>query len=235
MADGKPVPKPESALGDLARLIVRTTMQPEYERHETNHFIQSIAGALYELFRNTHEHARHDLAGNFIKRSLRAVQARRHSITPQVLARIAEDTPAIEAYCRRLQPRRGRTQLQLLELSVLDSGPGLAARWLGRTLLREDRGRVELEAVMNCFEKGASTKPRPGAGMGLPNLIGLARRSNGFLRLRTGAQSLYADLGLERDASFGSAPNLQPLHGDRIIAKASGTLWSLLLPIKEAG
>lgn len=231
--DGKPAPKPESGLGDLARLIVRTTMHGENERGETAHLIQPLAGTLYELFRNTHEHARHDLAGNFIKRSLRAVQARRHSITPQVLARISEDTPAIEAYCRRLQPRRGRAQLQLLELSVLDSGPGLAARWLGRALTRQDRGGVELEAVMSCFAKGASTKPRPGAGMGLPNLIGVARKSNGFLRLRTGTQSLCADLGLERNAPFGSAPDLQPLHGDRIISKASGTLWTLLLPINE--
>ena len=234
VTDGKPEPKPESGLGDLAGLIVRTTMHAEYERGETAHLIQPLAGTLYELFRNTHEHARHDLVGNFIKRSLRTVQARRHSITPQALARIAEDTPAIEAYCRRIQPRRGRKQLQLLELSVFDSGPGLAARWLGRNIGVDERGAVELDAVMNCFAKGASTKPRPGAGMGLPNLIGIARKSNGFLRLRTGTQSLCADLGLERHKPFGSPPILQPLHGDRIIAKASGTLWTLLLPISEA-
>lgn len=231
--DGKPTPKPESGLSDLAGKIARATMPAEQARGETADLELALAGALYELFRNTHEHARHDLAGNFIKRSLRAVQARRHPITPQALARIAEDTPALAAYCRRLQPRPGRAQLQLLEVSVLDSGPGLAARWLGRELTAADRGAVELDAVKACFAKGASTKPRPGAGMGLPNLIGVGRKSNGFLRLRTGAQSLGADLGAEGDQPLGTAPGLEALHGDRIIARAAGTLWTLLLPIRE--
>lgn len=231
--DEKPTLKPESGLGDLAAAIIRATMPLEEERGETGHLTQPLAGAIYELFRNTEEHARRDLAGNFVKRSIRAVHARRHSISPSALTRIAEDTPAIAAYCRRLQPRRGRAQLQLLELSILDSGPGLAARWLGRLLRPEDRGAIEREAVMSCFEKGASTKPRPGAGMGLPNLIAVARNSNGFLRLRTGSQSLCADLGLEAAEPFATIPRLQPFHGDRIIARASGTLWTLLLPIIE--
>ena len=231
--DGKPTPKPESGLSDLAGKIARATMPAEQARGATADLELALAGALYELFRNTHEHARHDLAGNFIKRSLRAVQARRHPIAPQALARIAEDTPALAAYCRRLQPRPGRAQLQLLEVSVLDSGPGLAARWLGRELTAADRGDVELNAVKACFAKGASTKPRPGAGMGLPNLIGVGRKSNGFLRLRTGAQSLGADLGVQGDQPLGTAPELEALHGDRIIARATGTLWTLLLPIRE--
>lgn len=232
VTDGKPTPKPESGLSDLTGKIARATMPAEQARGETAELEMALAGALYELFRNTHEHARHDLAGNFIKRSLRAVQARRHPITPQALARIAEDTPALAAYCRRLQPRPGRAQLQLLEVSVLDSGPGLAARWLGRELTAADRGCVELDAIKACFAKGASTKPRPGAGMGLPNLISVGRRSNGFLRLRTGAQSLGADLGAEGDQPLGTAPGLGALHGERIIARASGTLWTLLLPIR---
>lgn len=231
--DSKPTPKPESGLSDLTGKIARATMPAEQARGETAELELALAGALYELFRNTHEHARHDLAGNFIKRSLRAVQARRHSITPRALARIAEDTPALAAYCRRLQPRPGRAQLQLLEVSVLDSGPGLAARWLGRELTAADRGGVELDAVKACFAKGASTKPRPGAGMGLPNLIDVGRKSNGFLRLRTGAQSLCADLGAEGEQPLGTTPGLVALHGERIIARASGTLWTLLLPIRE--
>ncbi len=232
--DDKPHPKPESALGDLVRLIVKTTMANEYERGDATKLLNPLSGAIYELFRNTHEHARHDLAGNFLARSLRVVHARRHSITPQALASIADDVPPIAEYCRRLRTRTGRAQLQLLELSVLDSGPGLAARWLGRQATSDAPPGSEKQAVLDCFERGASTKPRPGAGMGLPNLIAIGRKANGFLRLRTGAQSMYADLGLERDQPFGSLPTLSPLHGERSIARAAGTLWSLILPINEA-
>ncbi|WP_242154520.1 hypothetical protein [Sphingomonas sp. BAUL-RG-20F-R05-02] len=231
--DEKPTPKPESSLGDLVGEILQATMPLEHGRGETKHLVEPLAGAIYELFRNTHEHARHDLAGNVLKRSIRAIHARRHPIDPGALARVAADTPAIATYCRRLRPTRGRAQLQLLEVSVMDSGPGLAARWLGRSLGPQDRGAVERGAVMECFESGASTKPRPGAGMGLSNLIAVGRASNGFLRLRTGAQSLCADLGLEAAEAFATVPRLAPLHGERRIARVSGTLWTLLLPIDE--
>jgi hypothetical protein len=232
-SDEKAHPKPESALGDLVRLIFKTTMAAEYQRGDATKLFSPLGGALYELFRNTHEHARHDLAGNFLARSLRVVHARRHSITPQALASMAHDVPPLADYCRRLRTRTGRAQLQLLELSVLDSGPGLAGRWLGRQVTPKDPPGTERKAVLECFESGASTKPRPGAGMGLPNLIAIGRKANGFLRLRTGAQSLYADLGVERDQPFGSGATLEPLHGDRLIARAAGTLWSLVLPINE--
>lgn len=232
-SEDKPHPKPESALGDLVRLIVKTTMASEYTRGDTSKLINSLSAAIYELFRNTHEHARHDLAGNFLARSLRVVHARRHSITPQALTSIADDVPPIAEYCRRLRTKTGRAQLQLLELSVLDSGPGLAARWLGRQPASDDPPGTERQAILECFERGASTKPRPGAGMGLPNLIAIGRNANGFLRLRTGSQSMYADLGLERNQPFGSLPTLNPLHGGRPIARAAGTLWSLILPINE--
>lgn len=233
-SDEKPHPKPESDLGDLVRSILKATMTAEYKRGDADKLINPLGGALYELFRNTHEHARHDLAGNFLGRSLRAVHARRHPITPQALASIAADVPPLAEYCTRLRTRTGRAQLQLLEISVLDSGPGLAARWLGRQITSDDTRDIERQAVLDCFERGASTKPRPGAGMGLPNLIAIGRKANGFLRLRTGRQSLYADLGSERDRPFGTLPNLGPLHGERQIAKAAGTLWSLILPINEA-
>lgn len=229
-ADGEPRIKAATALRNLARLILAETMPNETERGLTDDLVQPISEAVHELIRNTDEHARTDLAGNRLGRSLRLLQARRHLIGSEVLNRVAADTPAIHAYCQRLRPPGRGKQLQLIEISVLDSGPGLASRYANRAFERRDYDE-ELDCVRECFEKSTSSKPRSGAGLGLPNVIALLRRSNGFLRLRTGRQSLFADLGLEQGQDYGVAPNLQQLGTNRLTARASGTLFTLLFPV----
>lgn len=232
--NGEPEVRPESELGDLVELILKTTLLAEHTNGKTMHLVQPLTSAIYELFRNTDEHARLDLAGNLLNRSLRIVHARRHSINPSALKTIAADVPPLATYCTRLQPSAGKAQLQLLELSILDSGPGIASRWQGRDRSGRNAAAAEFEAILHCMKIGTSTKRHPGAGMGLPNLIATARKSNGFLRLRSGSQSLYADLGIESDRPFGALPDLKPLHGSRVPSRAAGTLWSLILPVNEA-
>jgi hypothetical protein len=230
--DQQPQVKRASAMRDLSRLIIATTMATESGRGMTAELVEPISEAIYELFRNTDEHARFDLQGNLVGRSLRILQARRHSISAEVLRQANADAPAIGAYCQRLQPQAGRRQIHLLELSVSDSGPGLGARYAGRSFARTERAE-EYQAVLECFRKSTSTKARAGAGLGLPNVVALLRKANGFMRLRTGRQSLFADLGLEQDRLYGEPPNLGRMFPERQIAPAAGTLYTLLFPVAE--
>lgn len=220
----------ESAFRDVGRLMLRATM-PETARSTVEPRLYSAIGdALYELFRNTDDHARTDIRGDYLRRSIRGIQARRHALLPADLDRAVQDSPPLLSYCQRRQVREGRSHLQLIEFSVFDSGPGLASRWLGRPAAGREE---ELIAINACFERHSSTKSIRGRGMGLPIVIAALRERDGFLRVRTGRHSLYADLGQEREAAFGTPPELQQWSRKGDVPQASGSLFTFLFPLED--
>ncbi len=188
-----------------------------------------LADALYELFRNNDEYGRLDEHGNQVGKSVRGIHARRQSISRTALAQMVEASRPLADYCARLIPRENRRDIQLLEVSVFDAGPGYAAHWLGRPLADIDRDE-ELAAIRTCFGKHASRKTNSAAGMGLCTVVDILRRRGGFLRLRTGRHSLFADLVSERELAYGEPPNLRHWQEYRL-APALGTLFTFLLPL----
>ncbi|QYE37247.1 hypothetical protein KZX46_21680 (plasmid) [Polymorphobacter sp. PAMC 29334] len=213
----------------VAELILQHTVPDYFPAREDHDLRIGIADALYELFRNTDEYGRADEHGNSIGRSIRGLHARRQAISRTGLAKMVEASRPLADYCDRLEPRGKRRDIQLLELSVFDSGPGYAPHWLGRPLADITR-EEELEAIETCFDKHATRKANSTAGMGLSTVVDILRRRNGFMRLRTGRQSLYADLGLQVDQTYGAPPKLSPWQDFRL-APAAGTLFTFLLPL----
>ena len=223
--------RPAKAFKDLAKVLLGTVMTSGMVGTMPQGLPDAIGDALYELFRNTHQHALTDVRGDHLRRSVRGIHARRHSLDPAVLSEMLEGSPPLHQYSTRRRARAGRRHVELVEFSVFDSGPGMAARWLGRET--PDR-QEELQAVTECFERHGSSQSNRGRGIGLPIVIAALRERNGFLRLRTGRQSLYADLGEEADAPFGKSPTLRAWPGGRPVARASGTLMTFLLPVEDA-
>lgn len=212
----------------VADLVLEQTIQ-DYLAPTDLDIKTGLADALYELFRNTDEYARTDENDNLVRRSLRGLHARKQAISRPGLAKMVEASPSLAAYCSRLAPRPGRRDIQLLEVSVFDAGPGYAPRWLQRPLAEISR-EEELEAIHTCFAKHATRKSNSTAGMGLCTVVDILRRGDGFMRLRTGRQSLFADLALETDRAYGELPELRPWQAARL-APAAGTLFTFLLPL----
>lgn len=232
--DGVPRLRDTSAFKDLAVQIMTATVSRSLEATLPLDTRNVLAAALYEMFRNTEEHGRLDDRGNQLRRSLRGIHARRHAIEPGTMADIVGTFEPLANWARRLpKPRADSRDAQMLELSVFDSGPGFAARWSGRPL--DTIGpQEEIDAVIKCFSKHGSSKARSAAGLGLCNLVDLLRAKGGFLRLRTGRRSLYADLSLERDRRYGEPPGLRPwTAGVGDPARVAGTVVTLLLPLAQ--
>ncbi len=212
----------------IGRLVSRT-----YRRNLPGGFERTIAIALHELIRNTDEHARTDDRRNTRRRSVRGFQARKHSLTPDSLANITAASPPLHAYCADLMPaREGNAQAQLIELSVFDTGPGLASSLTGKPLA-ELTIAEELLEVRRCFARNVSRKQTSSSGLGLPNLAKALTEAGGFMRLRTGRCALHSNFVQDPVTEFGALPYLrnwfEEVHETPPVA---GTLFTLIFPLK---
>ena len=105
--------------------------------------------------------------------------------------------------------RATNLQIQLIRCRYSIPEPGYAASITGRSLASLTL-EEEARAVRDCFMKHATRKEQARSGLGLCNVVDILRDHGGFLRLRTGRQSLYADLassGTRHTARFPTSAN----------------------------
>lgn len=216
---------------DLAYWLLIGAVPREYHDLFDAEAGEALGGMLFEIFKNTQDHALADIYGDVLDISIRAIKTNHHAITPEGMQRIVEEFEPLASYCNTLAPPEGAHQTHLFELSVLDSGPGFASTW---TSLPIEELSLEQEetAVRECFGRG-SAKGESRFGEGLPHVLRLLKRQQGFLRLRTGRLSLYADFselgdadnaGLLRRYHAADAPELAPV---------SGSLLTILIPMRR--
>lgn len=217
---------------------------------------EALTTIISETFRNTHDHARQEVDRSNVRDSVRGIFARFYSM--KQIADLAvkgephTHSPALR-YARNFLPRQQAPGVRpvptlsvggLLELSILDSGPGMAAKWLGR-----DVGDVpvqkQLDAVMECFEKGRTTTGTQGRGYGLAKVLLKLKELHGFMAVRSNQIHVYRQFAAQRDfASTETADGMtmpDPVFLDwrRGVSKmpsacrpVRGTLISFLLPME---
>ncbi len=220
------------AFNQFASAVVKELVPTELSHSVPDGFAHALGGALHELFRNTEEHGRVNDRGDVPAKSVRGFHARRHSVTPDTVAVLAAEAKPLSDYVARLRPARaGNRDIQLIELSVFDTGPGMAPSLSGRPLASINPVE-ELDLVRQCFRENVSRKSLSSAGLGLPTVIDLLRERGGFLRLRTGRLGLFCDLGLEDQKPFGEPPELRAWSGPEVeLAPVAGTLFTLMFPL----
>jgi len=216
----------------LAAWLARQTIPKGYSDLGASD-AEALGGMLYEIFKNTEDHALTDRNGDRLKLSIRAIKTAHLSPAADDLERIVGDFEPLATYCAGLRPRPGGNQVHLFEFSILDSGPGFAQSWTKRPLA-DLNAEEEETAVKECFGQG-SAKPYRHAGQGLPHVIRLLRKEGGFLRLRTGRLSLFADFSQPADLEDADVrlEKWNPPDGGPLTA-AAGTLITILIPMRRA-
>ena len=191
---------------------------------------EAIGAMLYELFKNTEEHAMYDSAGDLLAVSVRALSARHHAATPEIFSRIVGEFAPLQAYCETLEHPADAAHAHLFELSVMDAGPGFAVSWTGR-----DLGSLTLDeeerAVRECFGTG-SVKGSDQFGQGLPHVLRMLQRQGGFLRLRTGRHSFFVDYSTRTSLDGEALQRHDPVAG-RAWAAVAGSLITILIPMRR--
>lgn len=207
--------------------------------------LTSAARIIYEAFLNTHEHAQTDFRGDILSRSVRGVLVGKRTIDINTLVQSAVSHKPLQKYFKNWRVTHDQQKALFMDLSVFDSGSGLAQTWLANKGQIE-RGiiedgiplDVEYDAVQDCLRKGFTTKRSYTSGNGLYRIMEVVRRAGGYLRIRTGRLSLIRAFPMDtisvdvndimmEDALNGGRP-AQPL------AWAEGTTISVLLPLNRS-
>lgn len=206
-----------------------------------------LSGLVYQLFLNADEHGSFDETGERYEVGLRGLAIR---LTPvpdlKSLVQYAGDDTALKAYLIKLAILgKGKERdvlageklpsgpIQLLEVSVFDTGPGLGLRWLsekeGRRSYAEISHEEELDAVRTCFQKHATTKASQFKGQGLSMALMALKSLDAFMTLRTGRLSLYQDLSRSDTTEFQPKNRFPKLRRPPEIA---GTGYSICVRVK---
>lgn len=233
---------------DIADLLAACfeAVGPDFRRAVGAKLVTSAASLVYEAFLNTHEHAQADFRGDRLARSVRGVLVGYRSVAVAALAAAAGRSAPLLRHFEDWRPDHPDAQhAQFMDISIFDSGSGLAQTWLARQsglargIVEEAIPlEVEFQAVLACLRKGGTTKIGDTSGNGLYRIMEVVRQAGGFIRIRSGR------LSLGRAFEVG-APALDPadvfvhdmLDGGRPIkprAWAEGTTLSVLLPLNRS-
>lgn len=226
-----PIVRDEKYFRVLCEWIFRSIIPPAFLPDLRDYDPEAVGSLLHEVFENTDEHATRDLEGNILKKSVRGFFVRRHWLSPTEIEKLTEGYPPLRAFCESI-PALADAKRQLIEVSVFDSGPGLAQR-LRRKSLSALSTKEEFDAVQDCFRAGVTTKTHSGHGIGLRYVIRLLQQKKGFMRIRTGRLSLFADLSSVGAAEEEHMPRLMDASGSdlRRVGRVRGTLLTFLIPL----
>ncbi len=196
--------------------------------------LAAISSVLFQLFKNADVHTVVDEKGDIYKKSMRGLMLRRVSLRA---------TSEIEDYAGKdrkltaflIRNSTGDASGAFVEISIFDTGPGLAARWLGKSskasvLLEKIPFEEELEATKKCFELHATTQATVGHGDGLAIALKALSQLGAFMSLRTGRVFLYQDF-----SNAETQNQFSPEHRFRQtpqLAATGGTSYTICIPVR---
>lgn len=195
--------------GDIRVVIqdILVNLAPHWSGRYLREVSESLAHLVRELVENSDWWARVDHRGVEYAKGIRAVTCRLVDIDNDNLPLFAGQNTHLHSYLQHslMGHERSREEppssnpnivrrLNFLELSMVDSGPGLARRWLAnrpenkQSVERLDEISLieEENAVIECFKKWKTSSGNTLRGVGLFSIASLLRKRQGFLRLRTG-------------------------------------------------
>lgn len=158
--------------------------------------IAALTTVIYELFKNTEDHATHDVSGADLLNSVRGIYAQYHtrdSIGSRIDSKsVAHPSPSLAFVESTLSDKRrpAKAVSGVLEISVFDSGPGMAARWSARDV-SADSADEQMSYVLACFKKGQTSTASASRGFGLWKVLRSLEEVSGFIAVRTNGVRAY--------------------------------------------
>jgi hypothetical protein len=191
----------------------------------------NVAMFASELLENTREHATTDLEEEPIE-GVRFLNVRRINPDQENVSQLVPSRLETRSYARAVSEvlALATSAEHLVEITVADCGPGIAARMVGNIEVYEGPVTDERDAVLRAIAKGGSSKSASvtGRGLGLQNVLDATRSLGGLLVFRTGRTRLY----YQRDKDTGEDESAIKGVDDPALPYMPGTSVSLLIPWK---
>lgn len=194
--------------------------------------LPALGSVLAELIANADQHSVTDVHGVKYKKGLRGTSVKASRIKKDEIRKHSDKEPQFALFVVK-NMLKGE-YLDFLEISVIDSGPGLARRWLSakKGVPVVDLAALpleeELSATLECFKKHVTTKDSVTSGMGLHNAVQALNKLKAYVRLRTGRVCLYqAFQGHDQVVEY----NPKNWSGDRELMAAEGTVFTICIPV----
>lgn len=243
--------------GDVRVIIQDILMQlaPAWAARYVREVTEALSHLVRELVENSDWWARVDQHGVEYAKGIRAVTFKLIDIDQDNLSMFAGGNTHIQSYLihnlttherAREEPRSSHSgalsKLSFVELSMVDSGPGLARRWLAnRQANKRSVGKIdeisvqeEEDAVIECFKKWRTSSGNSLRGIGLFSVASLLRKRNGFLRLRTGrlgflfgTQSAINDIDIQLKRISPSADYIKLQDGTHVFLEDGDMVFFL--------
>lgn len=175
----------------LARAAITRATLDTHDSPVVPDLYRAFGAVFHELFKNTHEHARHGRDGARLRRSIRGIIVNRRNWNREKVDSIVSEAPPLREFTAELMARAHDERLRCLEISVFDSGIGLAQHWMREKWSNITTPLQELQACEECLQRWASATDRPHKGAGLHEVATMLSTLQGFMRIRTGRLSLF--------------------------------------------
>lgn len=218
---------------EFRRLVVAAldaVVPAKNKRDHLEHYVDHVSEIIRELFDNTHKHGRTDHAHNILPINSRAVIFNSVDVTDQRLMELSsKGVSGLFGFileCKMWMDKH-KKNLPVLDITVVDSGPGFARKWTGKSkeLLTLDE---EVEAVYSCFGKNNTSNYNYADGIGLNHVLSDLARVRGWFRLRTGSVSVSKSFFFGNESSKIERDNIK-----RSGAFVEGSSFNIVIPLVD--
>jgi hypothetical protein len=212
------------------RLIFKNSIRPVMED-----FIKIT----HELFLNTDEHAKTNTLGHNLYPNIRAVYFKFHKRTLNNYKKDYKKNKGLLDYFDTNLVLNDKSELYLFEISVIDSGPGLARRFENKAFLDSITIIDEVEIIKKCFFKHNTSSVginRGNKGLGLNRVLETID-GKGFLRIKSGRVDVFRDMRNSRYVQAQNPNDIELFDWNNNSLNftehknAEGTLISIIYPL----
>jgi len=172
--------------------------------------LTTFYGIIHELFSNTDEHAKTNEKGFNLYPNIRALYIKFHRTSLERYLDIYKEFPGLVKFFSSGFQTGEQNQLYLVEISVLDSGPGLYKRFTGNSDFETSIGN-EIDIIKQCLyihKTSATEINKSNKGYGLDRILKLLD-GKGFLRIKTGRADVFRDMKNTRYVAHENPSDIQ--------------------------
>lgn len=207
-------------------------------RESMKNSLENFNGIIHELFGNTNEHAKTNELGQNLYPNIRAIQLKFHKKTLVRFKETYHDFPGLIRYFdSEFETNEG--ELYLVEISILDSGPGLYKRYTGSRAY-DTAIFNEVQIIKECLYRhntSSTSSKRDNKGIGLDRVLSTLD-DKGFVRIKTGRADVFRDMKSHRYSHHERASDIKLFDWQSNSETdfiehppAAGTLLSIFYPL----